>query len=82
MSISNAEQTANILVVDDTVDNLRLLDTFLSGCGYNVRLSRDGNFAIRSALEDPPDLILLDIMMPPPDGYEVCSQLKAHETNP
>ncbi|SKB16116.1 Putative Histidine kinase (fragment) [Planktothrix sp. PCC 11201] len=79
MSIFNEEQTANILVVDDTVDNLRLLDTFLSGCGYNVRLSRDGNFAIRSALEDPPDLILLDIMMPPPDGYEICSQLKAHE---
>ncbi|MGL5130969.1 MAG: response regulator [Planktothrix sp.] len=79
MSIFNAEQSANILVVDDTVDNLRLLDTFLSSRGYNVRLSRDGNFAIKSALEDPPDLILLDIMMPAPDGYEVCSQLKSYE---
>lgn len=79
MSIFNAEPSANILVVDDTVDNLRLLDTFLTSRGYNVRLSRDGNFAIKSALEDPPDLILLDIMMPAPDGYEICSQLKSHE---
>ncbi|OIP71896.1 MAG: hypothetical protein AUK43_04795 [Oscillatoriales cyanobacterium CG2_30_40_61] len=53
--------------------------SILSSRGYNVRLSRDGNFAIKSAIEDPPDLILLDIMMPAPDGYEICSQLKSHE---
>lgn len=79
MNSFNEQKTANILVVDDHPDNLRLLDTFLSSRGYNVRLSRDGNFAIKSALQDPPDLILLDIMMPKPDGYEVCSLLKSHE---
>ncbi len=79
MTHFKSEQIANILVVDDTPNNLRLLNTFLSEQGYNVRLARDGNFAIKSALEDPPDLILLDIMMPNADGYEVCSQLKAAE---
>ncbi|MBD2183932.1 response regulator [Planktothrix sp. FACHB-1355] len=77
MSISQLHIPANILVVDDTPDNLRLLGGFLGDRGYRVRLARDGSLAIKSAQENPPDLILLDIMMPKPDGYEVCTQLKA-----
>lgn len=67
----------NILVIDDTPDNLRLLSQTLKEQGYKVRLARDGNLALKSVQEEPPDLILLDIIMPAPDGYEVCRQLKA-----
>lgn len=67
----------SILVVDDTQANLRFLVEMLTGKGYAVRPALDGRFAITSALADPPDLILLDIMMPQMDGYEVCAALKA-----
>lgn len=68
---------ANILVVDDTVANLRLLSKILSAHGYLVRLARDGELALTSARFNPPDLILLDITMPGMNGYQVCEQLKA-----
>jgi len=70
---------ANILVVDDTVANLRLLSKILSTHGYLVRLARDGELALTSARFNPPDLILLDITMPGMNGYQVCTQLKADE---
>ncbi|MCP4403491.1 MAG: response regulator [bacterium] len=70
---------AHILVVDDTRDNLRLLSSMLTGHGYKVRPVPDGRRAISSAQSRPPDLILLDIMMPDMDGYAVCGQLKADE---
>ncbi|MCB0210085.1 MAG: hybrid sensor histidine kinase/response regulator [Anaerolineae bacterium] len=73
------ETAATILVVDDTRANLRLLVEILSKQGYHVRPATNGDRALAAAQADPPDLILLDIMMPDPDGYEVCSQLKAHE---
>ncbi|MDY6802465.1 MAG: PAS domain S-box protein [Cyanobacteriota bacterium] len=69
---------AQILVVDDTPANLRLLGDIFRERGYNIRQARDGKLAIQSALVEPPDLILLDIVMPEIDGYEVCSQLKAN----
>ena len=68
---------ANILVVDDTHANLRLLTELLSQNGYTVRPVPSGNLAISSALAAPPDLILLDIMMPEISGYDVCQRLKA-----
>lgn len=80
--MSNAAQnnvTAKILLVDDTPGNLRLLATILNQQGYNVRPARDGQMALSSAQADPPDLILLDIMMPGLNGYEVCKQLKANK---
>ncbi|MEN8447807.1 MAG: response regulator, partial [Cyanobacteria bacterium J06555_13] len=67
----------NILVVDDTPNNLRLLLKILSEQGYRVRPVTEGGMAITAAQLDPPDLILLDVKMPGMDGYEVCRQLKA-----
>ncbi len=68
---------ANILVVDDTRANLRFLVEMLTQQGYAVRPALDGATALTSAQARPPDLILLDIMMPHLDGYAVCAQLKA-----
>ncbi len=69
----------SILVVDDTPTNLRLLVDILSENGYKVRPVPSGKLALSAAQGIPPDLILLDIMMPDMDGYEVCSKLKADE---
>lgn len=69
----------DILLVDDTRENLRLLSTMLSDAGYKVRKAINGNLALRAVRVAKPDLILLDIKMPDLDGYEVCRQLKAHE---
>ncbi|MGK7875029.1 MAG: response regulator [Xenococcaceae cyanobacterium] len=67
----------DILIVDDTPDNLRLLSRMLANKGYEVRKALNGQMALTSAQADPPDLILLDIKMPQMDGYEVCKYLKA-----
>ncbi|MBW4489274.1 MAG: EAL domain-containing protein [Trichocoleus desertorum ATA4-8-CV12] len=79
MNVSQAEPTpADILVVDDTPENLRLLATILSKEGYNVRKALNGTMALTAVQTVQPDLILLDIMMPEMDGYEVCHHLKAN----
>jgi two-component system, NtrC family, sensor kinase len=70
---------SNILVVDDTHANLKLLVQILADENYIVRPIPDGAFALSAARAEPPDLILLDIMMPGMSGYEVCEQLKADE---
>jgi diguanylate cyclase (GGDEF)-like protein len=69
----------NILVVDDTPDNLRVLSASLGEKGYQVRCAKNGSMALIAAIKEPPDLILLDIKMPDMDGYQVCQQLKANE---
>ncbi|HBL59746.1 MAG TPA: hybrid sensor histidine kinase/response regulator [Cyanobacteria bacterium UBA8803] len=69
----------NILIVDDTPDNLRLLSNALTERGYKVRGAIDGPMALMGAKAAPPDLILLDINMPDMNGYEICSALKADE---
>ena len=73
----NPSSKGNILVVDDTPTNLNLLTAILSKQGYKVRVALSGKLALRSAQVAPPDLILLDIMMPEMDGYQVCTELKA-----
>ncbi|MEK8020533.1 MAG: hybrid sensor histidine kinase/response regulator [Candidatus Parabeggiatoa sp.] len=73
------EKSGNILVVDDTAANLRLLTKLLSDNGYEVRPAPNGTLALKSVALILPDLILLDIMMPDLDGYEVCRRLKASE---
>ncbi|MEB3267069.1 MAG: diguanylate cyclase [Leptolyngbya sp.] len=68
--------TASILVVDDAPDNLRLLLNALQEEGYTVRCAKSGNLALVSSENAPPDLVLLDILMPNMDGYEVCQHLR------
>ena len=69
-----------VLVVDDTPDNLELMRNLLKD-DYRVRLANGAEAAFRSVLGSaPPDLILLDIMMPDVDGYEVCRRLQADPT--
>ncbi len=68
----------NILVVDDTPDNLIMMSELLKD-EYKVKVANNGEKALKiSQSQTPPDLILLDIMMPVMDGYEVCRQLKAN----
>ncbi len=69
----------DLLVVDDTLNNLRLLSDLLTEQGYKVRSVLNGMSAIRACQAKPPDLILLDINMPEMNGYEVCEKLKAME---
>ena len=71
----------NILVVDDTETNIDMLVEAL-GDDYEVMVAMDGEDALQMAKEEPPDLILLDVMMPGIDGFEVCEILKSSsETN-
>ncbi|MBK9517780.1 MAG: hybrid sensor histidine kinase/response regulator [Anaeromyxobacter sp.] len=67
----------DILVVDDTPENLALLAAMLKGRAYHVRAVPSGALALRAAQAEAPDLVLLDISMPELDGYEVCRRLKA-----
>jgi len=73
------EQTikAQIMVVDDVSGNLRLMEHILRSYGYNVRSFMRGESAIASAEKNPPDLFLVDVMMPEMNGYELCKRLKA-----
>jgi putative two-component system response regulator len=72
------ETRQTILVVDDTPANLALMSDLLRG-DYKVKLAPGGQRALQIAAADPPpDLILLDIMMPEMDGYEVCKRLKSY----
>ncbi len=68
-----------ILTVDDTPANIRLLTHYLQKQGYRVITAEDGFEGFKAAIQYHPDLVLLDIMMPGTDGYEVCELLKAEE---
>lgn len=72
------EHHYDILVVDDTPQNLTILTRILKKQGYRVRPAIDGQVALKAVDNAQPDLILLDIMMPDMSGYEVCQQLKAN----
>ena len=69
--------TARILVVDDIEANVRLLEAKLTAEYYEVVTAADGVQALAAAAEHDPDIILLDVMMPGMDGFEVCRRLKA-----
>ena len=75
----NYTPKADILVIDDTPENLALLSQMLTEKGYKVRSVTKGSTAIRGAKAAPPDLILLDVKMPEMNGYEVCQHLKADD---
>ena len=76
-SVQGNDMVFDILLVDDMPVNLRMLSDMLMHAGYRTRSARSGETALRAAAEQPPDLVLLDIMMPRMDGYEVCRRLKA-----
>ena len=71
-----SENKNTILVVDDNPNNLRLLVEILKKSGYRVRPATSGTNALATIRKEAPDLVLLDIMMPGIDGFEVCRQLK------
>jgi DNA-binding response OmpR family regulator/DNA-binding CsgD family transcriptional regulator len=77
--IGEKSMASNIVVVDDTPENLHVLVQLLQEQGYRVRPAPNGTHALATVLKEPPDLILLDIMMPEMNGYEVCRQLKADD---
>jgi len=65
-----------VLIVDDNEQNLELLHAYLDELGGEVRIAHDGIEAIDSVASNPPDIILLDIMMPRMSGFQVCEKLK------
>ncbi len=75
-----AARRGNLLVVDDTAANLRLLARILERAGHHVRPVTDGPLALAAARKERPDLMLLDINMPGMDGFEVCEKMKADPT--
>jgi DNA-binding response OmpR family regulator len=68
-----------ILVVDDVPQNVRLLEAVLVPRGYDVVTATDGDSALTLIESEEPDLVLLDVVMPELDGYEVCRRLRARE---
>ncbi|WP_414620571.1 EAL domain-containing protein [Calothrix sp. CCY 0018] len=68
----------DILIIDDTADNLRILSSILARVGYQVRKALNWQMAFTACQTQLPDLILLDIMMPEVDGYEICQRFKAN----
>lgn len=82
MATGNSNKDTNkskILVVDDVAVNVQLLTTYLSSVGYNVIAARDGQEALEKIPACSPDLILLDVMMPKFNGFEVCERIKNDE---
>ena len=69
--------SADIMVVDDTPANLRLLEEILRDGGYRVRAFSRGREALEAAAQKPPDLVMLDVNMPELNGYETCERFKA-----
>ncbi|MEM7591423.1 MAG: hybrid sensor histidine kinase/response regulator [Cyanobacteria bacterium P01_A01_bin.83] len=76
-SVRNLSPQGKILIVDDQLDNLRLLSEILVGNGYEVRKAINGSTALMGIKSFVPDLILLDINMPGMNGYQVCQKLKS-----
>lgn len=68
-----------ILIVDDEPNILLSLDFLMKKNGYNVFIARDGEEALNIIIQEKPEIIILDIMMPKVDGYEVCQYVRQHD---
>ncbi len=77
--LSDEPRGPKVLVVDDNIPNVELLEAYLTAAGYHVEKAYDGEEALEAVNRDVPDLVLLDIMMPKLDGYQVCQRLKQEE---
>ena len=75
-------KTYKILVVDDEVDIVDFIDDYLTGEGYEVIKAYDGVEALDKMRQDLPDLVVLDVMLPGLDGFEVCKQMRTESTVP
>ncbi len=73
---STRTKTAKILVIDDESEITQIIEAFLDNAGYEVATENSSIMGIERAKEFKPDLVLLDIMMPNMDGYEICEELK------
>lgn len=74
--MDSVNEKRTILIVDDTPNNLRLLSQILTEAGYHVRATASSKQGLVTAITNPPDLILLDVMMPEMNGYELCRRLR------
>lgn len=79
---THSSKTDRILVVDDSPDNLFLVQTILEEEGYTITLAEDGRAALTQIDLYPPDLVLLDVMMPGMDGYEVTKRIRENQKLP
>jgi diguanylate cyclase (GGDEF)-like protein len=79
---NDQERVTRILIVDDHEDNVDLLRTRLEAWGYVTESAADGDIALKMVVENPPDLILLDVMMPTIDGTEVARRIKENKSLP
>ena len=68
----------SVLLVDDEPNIVLSLEFLMSQAGYDVRVVRDGDAALQAVAERPPDLILLDVMTPGRNGYDVCQTIRAN----
>ncbi len=75
MKMNKEDKKHTVLVVDDTVENIDILNCIL-GKDFKVKVALNGEKALKIVQKKPPDIILLDVMMPDMDGYEVCRLLK------
>ena len=75
----NSPEKALILVIDDTLANLKLVSDFLRKAGFDVLVAKSGYQALKTLEKSSPDLILLDVLMPEMDGFETCRRLKLAE---
>ncbi len=78
--IKTTAKNDTIFIVDDSHDNIKVLEAMLVELNYSVRVAFQGSTAIKSIKQVPPDLILMDVKMPDMDGYEVCKRLKSDKT--
>ena len=77
-NILDADYQGDILIIDDEPNNLDVLSTSLECYGYRVRQAVNAEIALKTIRLQVPDLILLDVIMPKVDGYELCKQLKSN----
>ncbi|MEA5598670.1 hybrid sensor histidine kinase/response regulator [Rivularia sp. UHCC 0363] len=82
MSDRKREKKDRILVVDDIFDNLLVIETILEDEGYEIEVHEDSKIALAIVEESPPDLILLDVMMPEMDGYEFTRRIRQNQQLP
>ncbi|MGD9248947.1 MAG: response regulator, partial [Desulfobacteraceae bacterium] len=77
--VEQKPQSPVILIVDDNAANVKVIIDYLTECGFQIMVARTGEAGLALAQQDRPDLILLDLMLPGADGFEVCRRLKADE---